>query len=73
MQRQSEVYLEDILSAIRKIEKFTEGLSFEEFRKNELVSDAVARNLEIIGEAVKRIPENEKSRQPLIEWKKLRA
>ncbi len=50
------VYLDDILAAIEKVENYTRGLSFEAFCKNQMVVDAVARNLEIIGEAVKNIP-----------------
>ena len=46
-------YLKDILELISKIEKYTKEIGFEEFLKNELIQDAVVRNLEIIGEAVK--------------------
>lgn len=56
MPRDSKVYLEDILEAIRKIRIYTEGLSFEEFQKDSKTVDAVVRNLEIVGEAVKQLP-----------------
>ncbi len=49
------VYLEDIMEAITKIERYVANLSFGEFMKNEMVIDATIRNFEIIGEAVKRI------------------
>lgn len=45
-------YLEHILEACRKIKRFTADLSEHEFFLNELVQDAVVRNIEIIGEAV---------------------
>lgn len=48
-------YIEHILNCIRKIKEFSKGLSFKEFSNNELVQDAVVRNIEIIGEASKRI------------------
>ena len=51
------------MEAITRIERYMGDLVFEEFRKNELVIDAVIRNLEIIGEAVKRMPKEVK-REP---------
>ena len=65
------VYLEDIMEAITKIEKYMGNLIFEEFRKNELVIDAVTRNLEIIGEAVKRMPKEVREKASDVEWKKV--
>lgn len=69
--RDYKLYLEDILEAIEKIERYTENLIFEEFKKNDLVVDAVIRNLEIIGEAVKNLPYNIKRRHSDVEWRKI--
>lgn len=71
MPRDYNVYLEDILEAIRKIRDYTSGLSCKDLESNEQVFDAVNRNLEIVGEAVKNIPEDIRSRQPDVEWKKI--
>ena len=71
MPRDSTVYLKDILQAIKRIKAYTEGLSFEDFRKNQLVQDAVLRNLEIIGEAVKHVPGELQKKYPSVEWKKI--
>lgn len=49
--RNYKVYLNDILNCIKKIEKYTEDISYNEFNNNELIQDGVIRNLEIIGEA----------------------
>jgi len=69
--RDYRLYLEDILKAIRNIHRYTKDLTFEKFKKNNLVIDAVVRNLEIIGEAVKKIPSEYKSKFSDVEWKKI--
>jgi len=71
MQREYKAYLKDILEAIRKIEKYTEKLSFDDFVEDDLIQDGVVRNLEIIGEAVKNIPQDIKNKKPEMEWKKI--
>jgi uncharacterized protein with HEPN domain len=48
--------VQDILKAIEKIEHYTKDLTLTQFKKNDLIIDAVVRNLEIIGEASKNIP-----------------
>lgn len=63
------LFVEDIVRCIDKIERYTGHLSFDEFCKNEMAVDAVIRNFEIIGEAVKRIPEEVKERYADVEWK----
>ena len=57
MPRDSNVYLDDIREAIGKIRRYTAGLSFNDLSKDERTVDAVVRNLEIIGEAVKHLPD----------------
>jgi len=61
MPRDYRLYLDDILESCRKIRQFTEGASFQEFKQNIMMQDAVIRNFEIIGEAVKHLPEEIKS------------
>jgi uncharacterized protein with HEPN domain len=71
MPRDYEVYLEDILQAITKIRQYTAGLSPAAFAGDAKTLDAVVRNLEVIGEAAKTIPEAIRSRHPEVDWKKL--
>ena len=47
------------------------GLTFDEFVANELVSDAVIKNILVIGEATKHIPEQIRTKNPEIEWRKM--
>ena len=72
MKRDAKVYIEDILEAITKIEEYMKDLkNDEEFYKNTQIQDAVLRRLEIIGEAVKNIPQEVKKKYPQIPWKKI--
>ncbi|MGE8204625.1 HepT-like ribonuclease domain-containing protein [Heyndrickxia sp. NPDC080065] len=71
MQREPKVFLEDILSSAIKVEKYTRGLSFEDFIDNDLVYDAVIKNILVIGEATKNIPKDIRQSNPHIEWRKM--
>jgi uncharacterized protein with HEPN domain len=54
--RDTIILIEDILLSINKIENYIGNIqSYEEFIKNDIVVDAVLRNLEIIGEAANKI------------------
>lgn len=63
--------IQDILHSIEKISHYLEKITLAEFRKNNLIQDAVVRNFEIIGEASKHIPSTVKIRFPNIPWKEM--
>jgi uncharacterized protein with HEPN domain len=63
------LFIEDIVQCIGKIESYTGNLTFEDFSENAMTVDAVIRNFEIIGEAVKRIPEDIKLKYATVAWK----
>ena len=70
--RDYKLYLDDILQAIGKIEKYTKGLNdIKQLEQDGLVVDGVVRNLEIIGEAVKNIPTDIREKYSDMEWKKI--
>jgi len=72
MNRDVKVYIEDILEAITKIEEYMKGLSAEDdFYNNTQVQDAVLRRLEIIGEAVKNVPQEFRGQYPDVPWKQI--
>jgi uncharacterized protein with HEPN domain len=62
---------EDILEAVEKIERYVSGLSHEAFVKDDKTVDSVVRNLEIIGEAANRLPQDFKTQHSDIEWPKI--
>ena len=64
-------YIDHILDCIRKINEFSRDLFLKEFKKNELVQDAIIRNIEIIGEASKRISSETKQTYYKIPWKEI--
>lgn len=64
-------YLADIVECCGRIRSYVEGKTFEDFVSDNMCVDAVVRNLEIIGEAVKNLPEEIRSIEPAIEWKKV--
>jgi len=71
MFRGDKEFLRDIAEACTRIEMYTQNLSYDEFLKNTEKQDAVIRNIEIIGEAVKKLSEDFKNEYNEIEWKKI--
>lgn len=67
------LYLEDIKESIRKIEKYTRGVNFNKFSRDEKLIDAVVRNLSIIGEAVRNIPKEVKDKNTDVAWKEIKG
>lgn len=63
--------LDDICEGIDRIEQYTQGMSYDIFSRDRKSVDAVARNLEIIGEAANRLPEDFKEKHSEIEWQKI--
>lgn len=71
MNREVNVYIEDILESTGKILNYTSSIDKDEFLDNSQLQDALLRRLEVIGEAVKSIPQDFRDRYPDIEWKKI--
>ena len=69
--RGDEDFLRDIIEAIRRIELYTKGLSYSDFLKKMETQDAVVRNFEIIGEAVKNVSKTLKAKSKDIQWKEI--
>jgi uncharacterized protein with HEPN domain len=66
--REPDLLLEDIRGALTRIERYTSAIDREQFLSDEKTIDAVARNLEIIGEAARLLPNEFKSQYPNIPW-----
>jgi uncharacterized protein with HEPN domain len=71
MTRDLRLYIEDILDSIAKIEQYTVNIDQQRFFTDSQIQDSVLRRLEIIGEAVKNIPNNFRDKYPQIPWKNI--
>lgn len=69
MKRDLSLFIEDILEKINLIEDSIGKLSKDKFEVDELLTDATIRRLEIMGEAVKNIPNNFRKKHPEVPWK----
>jgi uncharacterized protein with HEPN domain len=69
--RNISLYLQDILDAMHAIEKFVEGIDFEEFKADDKTASAVIRKFEIIGEAAKQVPEDMRKKYNQLPWKEM--
>lgn len=69
--RQYILYIEDMPESISRIEEYTKKLTFEKFRQNNIVVDAVLRNFHVIGEASNKIPLFVKEKYPEVPWHKM--
>jgi uncharacterized protein with HEPN domain len=66
--RDYRLFLKDIIESIEQIEKFTLDKSFDEFVLDDMISSAVIRKLEIIGEASKNISEHIRMKYNILPW-----
>lgn len=68
MKKDPQVFLKHILESIEWIEKDTKDLSEKDFLENIPMQDAVIRRLEIIGEAIRNLPDEAKKASPHVPW-----
>ncbi|HCX39331.1 MAG TPA: hypothetical protein DHS36_03695 [Candidatus Veblenbacteria bacterium] len=71
MTKDYSVFLDHILASIEAIETYAQDISEQEFLRSPEKQDAILRRLEIIGEAVKNLPEEFKQQHPEVAWAKV--
>ncbi|MCZ7561400.1 MAG: DUF86 domain-containing protein [Burkholderiaceae bacterium] len=67
--REWRFYADDMIVFAEKVLGYTSGLDQQTFVTNGLVYDATLRNLELIGEAATRVPEDVRSAHPEVPWR----
>ena len=71
MKKDPYIFIDHILESIQAIIRYTKGIDEENFKGSQEKQDAVIRRLEIIGEAVKHLPEDIKAAHPDIPWREI--
>jgi len=69
--KEYEPYLRDVLDRIAKIRRYIEGYDYDSFCDDEKTSDAVIRNIEVIGEAIRHVPDDLRQKYPKIPWRQI--
>ena len=67
--KDDQVYLRHILDAVEQIETYLTGQTYESFSNNNMMIDAVVRELEIIGEATNHLSDLLRESHPKIPWR----
>ena len=71
MKKDPKVFLAHITESISLIEEYSEGKTVQDFMRSKSLQDMIFRRIEIIGEAVKYLPEGIKNAHPEVPWKKI--
>ena len=64
-----DLYLKNILESIGKIERYVNGSDEKAFQADDKTQDAVIRQLEVIGEAARLLPDEIKNANPQVPWR----
>ena len=68
MERDDSVYLRHVIDASERIAEYLDGVNLVQFEKNHLLQDGVIRQLEIVGEAIKRVSKDLRTAYPEVPW-----
>jgi len=67
--RTDKEFILDMYEACRRIREYTKNTDFNKFSASEVIQDAVIRNIEILGEAVKNVSHKLQEKYPEVEWR----
>ena len=73
MTKENKVFLQHILDCIGRIEIYLQNVDYTKFQNDLMMTDAVVRNIEVIGEAANNLTRDFRSGNPQIEWRKVIA
>ena len=72
-ERKPSLLIRDILNCIDRIAVYSKGLDYEAFTSNFMVLEACLYNIQIIGEAVSKIPEGIKKSEQAVPWQLIKG
>ena len=73
MSREWRLYVADMEACCGRVTEYTCGLSRKQFESRRIVYDATLRNLELLGEAARHVPEDARAQAPEIPWRRIVA
>lgn len=71
MSRECSLYIDDMVEAIESVIEFSKGMTRDQFFRDRKTRDATLRNLEVLGEAAKKVPPEIRGRAEEIPWRRL--
>lgn len=71
MKKDALIFVKHILESIDCIEQYSHNISKAQFLEDKKAQDAILRRLEIIGEAVKNLPEEFTKKYPAVPWSEI--
>ena len=71
MKKDPQIFLTHILESIDLVEEYSKDKTIQDFIESKSLQDMIIRRIEIIGEAIKYLPEDIKESNPDIPWKKI--
>ena len=71
MSREWRLYVADMKACCERVTQYTSGLSREEFENGRMAYDATLRNLELLGEAARHVPDEVRALAPDIPWRRI--
>lgn len=71
MSRDPSLYLADMIEACERVVTYAAGMASAALREDRRTVDAIVRNLEVLGEAAKRVTPDHKGRAPEIPWREI--
>lgn len=71
MSREATMYFDDVFEAVQSVIAFTSGMTRDEFFRDKKTRDATLRNLEVLGEAAKRVPDALRVLAPAVPWRRI--
>lgn len=71
MSRDVTLYVDDMIEACQRVVQYSAGLDRDGLNAGTMITDAIVRNLEILGEAAKSVPADVRTREPDIPWRRI--